>query len=84
MSRNPSLYTVLEGFLLKETGAKTTIDEDVVGVGGNSMQANRSRHLQAVLRNRAILPRFRFRFRVPNFLSTVLVLVPVPVPTLKF
>ncbi len=30
----------------------------------------------AVLRNRAILP--RFRFRVPNFLSTV------PVPTLKF
>ncbi len=30
-----------------------------------------------MLRNRAILP--RFRFRVPNFLSTV----PVPVPTLK-
>jgi hypothetical protein len=42
----------------------------------------------AVLRNRAILPRFRFRFRVPNFLSTVPVPapapVPVPVPTLKF
>ncbi len=40
--------------------------------------------LQAVLRNRAILPRFRFRF--PNFLSTVPVPapVPVPVPTLKF
>ncbi len=37
-----------------------------------------------VLRNRAILP--RFRFRVPNFLSTVSVPVPapVPVPTLKF
>jgi hypothetical protein len=50
MSRNPSLYTVLEGFLLKETGAKTTIDEDVIGVGGNGMQANCSRHLQAVQR----------------------------------
>jgi hypothetical protein len=50
VSRNSSLYTVLEGFLLKETGAKTTIDEDVVGVGSNNMQANRSRHLQAVQR----------------------------------
>jgi hypothetical protein len=36
----------------------------------------------AVLRNRAILPRFWFRFRVPNFLATVPALVPVP--TLKF
>ncbi len=43
--------------------------------------------VKPVLRNRAILPRFRFRFRVPNFLSTVPVPAPVPapvpVPTLK-
>jgi hypothetical protein len=39
-------------------------------------------HLKSVLRNRAILPRFRFRFRVPNFSSTVP--APVLVPTLKF
>ncbi len=38
--------------------------------------------LLAVLRNRAILPRFRFLFRVPIFLSTVP--APVPVPTFKF
>ncbi len=41
------------------------------------------RGLKPVLRNRAILPRFRFRFRVPKFLSTVPVPAPVPVPTLK-
>ncbi len=35
-----------------------------------------------VLRNRAILP--RFRFRVSNFFPTVPVPVPAPVPTLKF
>jgi hypothetical protein len=33
-----------------------------------------------VLRNRAILPRFRFRFWVPIFFSTVPVQVPVPAP----
>jgi carbamate kinase len=38
---------MLEGFLLKETGAKTTIDMDVVAVGGNAMHTNRSRHLLA-------------------------------------
>jgi hypothetical protein len=50
MSRQPSLYTVLEGFLLKDIGAKSTIDEDVVAVGGNNMQHNRSRHQLAIQR----------------------------------
>jgi hypothetical protein len=41
-------------------------------------------YYNSLLRNRAILPRFRLRFRVPNFFSTVPVPAPVLVPTLKF
>jgi hypothetical protein len=34
-SKQPSIYILLEGFFLKETGAKTTIDENIIAVGGN-------------------------------------------------
>jgi hypothetical protein len=37
MSKKPSIYILLEGFLLKETGAKTTINENVIVVGGNCL-----------------------------------------------
>ncbi len=50
MSRQPSLYTVLEGFLQKEIGTKTTIDEDVVAVGSTNMHHNRSLHQLAIQR----------------------------------
>jgi hypothetical protein len=48
MSRQPSLNTVLEGFLQKEIGTITTIDEDVVAVGSNDMYHNRSCHQLAI------------------------------------
>jgi hypothetical protein len=50
LSRQPSLYTVLEGFLQKEAWAETILREDAVAVGGNAMNDNRSRRLQAVQR----------------------------------
>jgi hypothetical protein len=50
MSRQPTLYMVLEGFLQKEAWAETVLREDAVAVGGNAMLDNRSRRLHAVQR----------------------------------
>jgi hypothetical protein len=48
LSRQPIIYTVLEGFSQKEAWAETILREDAIAVGGNAMNDNRSRRQKAV------------------------------------
>jgi hypothetical protein len=50
MNKRPSLFLVLEGFLNKESWSQQILREDSLAVGGNNIDANKSRKLAAVNR----------------------------------
>jgi hypothetical protein len=65
-----------------KSGSGTISTEKVMDVQNPKKNSNLDQQhwCQPVLRNLAILPRFRFRFRVPIFPPTVPAPVPAPVP----
>jgi len=46
LSQRPTLYTVIEAFIQKDSWAEQILREDSVGVGGNALEATKSRSLQ--------------------------------------